>query len=328
MKLLTISIAGYNIESYIHQTLDSLICRHIDKLEIFVVDDGGNDHTLEIAQSYARKYPNSIIPVHKENGGWGSTVNYSISHATGKYFKLLDGDDFFDTASLDGLLEHLEAIDSDVIYTPYTQYDDEAKKNVKDFDISSNYELYTTYNLYKINPKFGLDMHAVMFKTSILKNNQVRITEKCFYTDNEYRTKGLAYSQTILFTNLSLYRYRIGREGQSVDLTGLKKHYKDSIQAAKALITFHQSLHSHIPPYINECVKNGVRFAFWTLIVLDLKDEFCAFNTYTLQAGTLYYEAGDIIVRLLRTLHFNLFSPIAFLTKMKYTIAIKVKRLL
>ena len=93
-KLLTVSIAAYNMEKYIRQALDSLLsCRHAQSIEIFVIDDGGTDHTLEIAKEYAWKHPGTVIPVHKENGGYGSTINYSIEHATGKYFKQLDGDD-------------------------------------------------------------------------------------------------------------------------------------------------------------------------------------------------------------------------------------------
>ena len=95
-KILTISIAAYNMEQYIEHTLNSLIDEHIiDLLEIFVVDDGSMDRTLEIAMQYAKRYPQSIYPIHKENGGYGSTINTSVKLATGKYFKLLDGDDWY-----------------------------------------------------------------------------------------------------------------------------------------------------------------------------------------------------------------------------------------
>ncbi len=104
-KLLTISIAAYNVEGYIRNTLDSLIVPEIlDKLEVFIVDDGGNDNTLQIAREYESKYPETFHAVHKENGGYGSTVNYSIAHATGKYFKLLDGDDWYLSRNLKRLI--------------------------------------------------------------------------------------------------------------------------------------------------------------------------------------------------------------------------------
>ena len=70
-KLLTISIAAYNVEGYIRNTLDSLIVPEIlDKLEVFIVDDGGNDNTLQIAREYESKYPETFHAVHKEIIRW------------------------------------------------------------------------------------------------------------------------------------------------------------------------------------------------------------------------------------------------------------------
>ena len=42
-----------------------------------------------------KKYPNIFRYVYKENGGHGSTINKGIELAQGKYFRVLDGDDYF-----------------------------------------------------------------------------------------------------------------------------------------------------------------------------------------------------------------------------------------
>ena len=84
-KLLTISVAAYNVEDYLDQALESLADpAYVNRLEVFVVDDGGSDQSLLIAKSYEEKYPDTFHAIHKENGGYGSTVNYSIAHATGE----------------------------------------------------------------------------------------------------------------------------------------------------------------------------------------------------------------------------------------------------
>ena len=52
-KILTISVAAYNVESYIAENLDSILITDVrDEIEVLVVDDGGNDGTLEIARKY------------------------------------------------------------------------------------------------------------------------------------------------------------------------------------------------------------------------------------------------------------------------------------
>ena len=104
-KILTISVAAYNVENYIRDTLESLVIPELlDDLEIFIIDDGGTDKTLAIAKEYELKYPNTFHAIHKSNGGYGTTVNWSIKNATGKYIKLVDGDDWIDANGLKALV--------------------------------------------------------------------------------------------------------------------------------------------------------------------------------------------------------------------------------
>ena len=77
MKLLTISIAAYNVGKFLKKTLDSLCCNEEirELVEVLVQDDGSNDDTFEIARQYEEKYPTMVKAIHKENGGYGSTIN-------------------------------------------------------------------------------------------------------------------------------------------------------------------------------------------------------------------------------------------------------------
>ena len=94
-KILTVSVAAYNVEKFIRNTLDSCIAEEImTDLEVLVVDDGATDATAEIVREYEDKYPQTFRLIHKENGGYGTTVNRSMQEASGKYFRLLDGDDW------------------------------------------------------------------------------------------------------------------------------------------------------------------------------------------------------------------------------------------
>ena len=119
MKILTISIAAYNAENYIAKCLDSLIkSKYLEQLDIIVVNDGSRDRTSQIAHQYSNKY-DSIRVIDKENGGHGSTINTSISLAEGKYYKVLDSDDAFDTCELDKLVVFLTESDVDLVLTNY-----------------------------------------------------------------------------------------------------------------------------------------------------------------------------------------------------------------
>ena len=108
-KILTVSVAAYNVEAFLKKTLDSCIIPEImDDLEVIIEDDGSTDGTAALAQSYVDQYPSCFRLIQKPNGGYGSTVNRSIVEATGKYFKLLDGDDWFDQEGLIELIGQLK----------------------------------------------------------------------------------------------------------------------------------------------------------------------------------------------------------------------------
>lgn len=75
-KILSISVAAYNVAATLCETVDPFIESGVlDQLDIIIVDDGSKDDTAKIAREYADKYPDSIRLISKENGGWGSTVN-------------------------------------------------------------------------------------------------------------------------------------------------------------------------------------------------------------------------------------------------------------
>ncbi|MDO4207316.1 MAG: glycosyltransferase family A protein, partial [Lachnospiraceae bacterium] len=77
MKQLTIAVPAYNSEMFLHICLDSMAGAD-DRLEVIVINDGSKDKTLEVANSYAEKYPDQIRVIDKENGGHGSGINAAL----------------------------------------------------------------------------------------------------------------------------------------------------------------------------------------------------------------------------------------------------------
>ena len=125
IKLLTVIIPTYNMQEYLHRCLDSLIVQQPmrESLEVLVINDGGKDKSSIIAHEYEDRYPDTFKVIDKENDHYGSCVNRGLVEATGKYVKVLDADDWFDTGELEKLLEKLPSIDVDLIMTSYKVVD-------------------------------------------------------------------------------------------------------------------------------------------------------------------------------------------------------------
>ena len=77
-----------------------------EEVEILIINDGSTkDNTKEIAEKYQREYPTICKAINKENGGHGDAVNYGLANATGKYFKVVDSDDWVDESALKKVLD-------------------------------------------------------------------------------------------------------------------------------------------------------------------------------------------------------------------------------
>lgn len=238
-KLLTISIAAYNVEKTIKECLDSFIsCRHFDDLEILVINDGSNDQTAEIVTEYEIKYPNSIRLINKENGGHGSTLNKSFKLATGKFYKAVDGDDWVDGTELDKLCDYLKNTDVDLVIDDYKEvYPDHSR-------IISFKGKYKLEKIYQFDELFVNRNYTDSFftlpnstiKIQRLRDVGMKIQEHCFYADTElYFYIGLS-TRTVGFVDSCTYRYRLGNSGQSVSEKGYYNHIEDLIKIEKNLL--------------------------------------------------------------------------------------------
>lgn len=230
-KILTVSIAAYNVEKTIAECLDSFLpSRYLGELELLVIDDGGTDGTAEIVRGYEARYPGVIRLVHKENGGHGSTINKSLELATGRFYKVLDGDDWVDAAELDKLIERLHTTTADMVINRYNNvYPDHSV--VK--ETRGAHELARVYKFSELTvpqPPYyeGLfAMHATTILTERLREVRTRITEKCFYADTEYILYAGLAARTVEFNNSCAYQYRLGSAGQSVSAEGVYRHVED-----------------------------------------------------------------------------------------------------
>lgn len=273
-KLLTVSVAAYNMEKYIAQCLDSLaIPEIVDELEVFVIDDGGTDATLEIGKRYAEKYPDTFIPVHKENGGYGTTVNYSIAHATGKYFRCLDGDDWFERRGFVQSLNALRETDADVVVMPsyhvtedlephkdaFSQFCDGRKIQIKDLEGEQIFGIW-----------------SICYRTDILKQSGLELPSHMLFTDQYYSTIPFGSAETIQSIDAPVYCYRIGRDGQSVSRENRIRYTKENSEICLSLCEFYKkekSLENENCSYLLRRVSHYYMNAVHTMLLHPINRE-------------------------------------------------------
>ena len=238
-KILTITIPSYNVEPYMNEVLPTFLDPAVmDKIEILIVNDGSKDGTAALGKEYEAKYPGVITLVDKENGGHGSTINKGIELATGKYFKVVDGDDWVDTAAFIKFVNFLEKTDSDVVATPHYRVNEETKeKELRGFEgVEYEKEYRVDDVLLTLRDKY--QMHNLTFKTDIVRKIP-KISEHCFYVDVEYIMYPLKYLETISFLNdanqsVSTQNFMKNRNMHKHVIGNVLKYYEtEELSAAK-----------------------------------------------------------------------------------------------
>lgn len=311
-KILTVSIAAYNVEATLKECLDPFVrCRHKDELEVLIINDGSKDETATIANEYVEKYPDTFFIINKENGGWGSTLNSGIRKGTGKYFKQLDGDDYFSYENIDIFIEFLKQADADMVYSPFVMFTD---KNGAILKVVGSYgntvPIGEKMTMGEI-PGFAPAMHTLCIKLNILKKNKVHITENCFYTDVEFVLKCCHRCENLILFNVPIYYYRLARSGQSMSIQGVRKHYKDHLKMLYTMLNYEKKYTMDTP--VQEIFKrrllSACEFQYIFFFALECtkkkKEDFIQYDTFLKNNFPVYYKSiRNNAVKLLRKMHF------------------------
>ena len=240
-KCLTVTVPCYNSESYLERCVESLL-KERDGLEIILVDDGSTDRTGQLADQYARAYPDVVRVVHKKNGGHGSGVNAGMMLANGIYFKVVDSDDWLDEAAFHKLMSVLrfwcrtkEEKRPDLVVCNYV-YDhlEEGKtKAVRYGNLFPEQKICRWDEIGCFSPEQYLVMHALIFRTGVLYDCGLKLPEHTFYVDNLFSYQPLPYAKNLYYMDIDLYHYYLGREDQSVNEKVLMKRIDQQIRVTE-----------------------------------------------------------------------------------------------
>ena len=253
-KILTIVVPTYNAEKYLRDNLDSFRVKELfSDIEVLIVNDGSTDRSLQIANEYVEQYPDVYRVITKENGGHGSGINCGIQYAAGKYFKVVDADDWVEKDAFTQLVQCLKTTSSDVIYSGFLWAFDRGEASIHDFETKAEFEspfadvIYNQeYEFDQIARKAYIKMHNLTIKTAILKQHMIPIDEHCYYVDSEYITYPIPYVNTITFLKDFVYRYRIGTTQQSVSIAQMQKNEKHYDKVIHSLLNFYSRLGKQI----------------------------------------------------------------------------------
>ena len=226
-KIITFGIPCYNSAAYMDHCIQSILdgADGASDVEIIIVDDGSfKDDTAQKADEWEAKHPGVIKAVHQENGGHGTAVLTGLANATGTFYKVVDSDDWLDADALAALLNKIRETEAahagvDLFITNYVyEHTVDNTRNVVDYArVLPEGRVFGWDEIGHFNMTQNLLMHALCYRTSVLREHGVPLPAHTFYVDNIYAWVPLPRCQRLYYLNEDMYRYFIGREDQSVN---------------------------------------------------------------------------------------------------------------
>lgn len=241
--LLTIAVPSYNVEAYLEHGLSTYDdARFEGLLEVVIVNDGSTDGTQAIAQTFMQHRPRVFRLVNKVNGGHGSAVNAGIDAAGGKYFRVIDGDDWVDTENLMRLLEHLRGSDADVVVDVKCEVDMSTGAREL-FPLPSDMTLDSTLTFAQVCAREEISslvmIHTLTLCTDFLRSIGLRLLENTFYVDFEYVVKATLDAESVQFVNLNVYQYLVGNAAQSVADDNYVRRWTDHERVTREILALY-----------------------------------------------------------------------------------------
>lgn len=224
----TVVVPSYNVERFLSQCLDSLINQTYIFHKVIVVNDGSKDKTGEIAEKYAKDYPEIIRYISQENKGLGAARNVGLKQVDTEYVMFLDSDDWLVPNFMEILNERLQEENEkpDLIYTLPKVYDMSTGLYSDWMDKPLFNELFDSPGVV-INPKVDKRIYALepnacrkVYSVEFLKKQNFMFPEGTKWEDVEPHFQLLHASARCIGEGRIGFCYRINSGGQITASTG------------------------------------------------------------------------------------------------------------
>lgn len=222
----SVIIPVYNVKPYLERCLDSVLHQTFQNFELILVDDGSEDGSSELCDSYAGRWE-KIRVIHQPNMGAGLSRNHGLEAARGRYIMFSDSDDYMECNLLKSLYEAVTRADADCAVAGCTvEYSD---KRTSAFSYVKQEEHFRTREdmdrllLGSVSspPGHGLDSVygqsacARMYRRELFAEHNIRFVSEreCISEDIVFNVDFLKHAGRAVAIPDTSYHYECGHRG-------------------------------------------------------------------------------------------------------------------
>ncbi len=233
MPKVSVIVPVYGVEKYLHEAVDSILVQTLSDIEIILIDDGGIDNCPQIIDEYAKK-DKRIVAIHKENAGYGNSMNVGLNVAKGEYIAILEPDDYIAPTMYEDLYKIAKKFDSDIVKSCFyinLQTKDETRIKLPRW---ANDQIPQNRSFKITECGLFLQYHpsiwTCLYKRSFIEKYNIHFIEApgAGWTDNPFQVQTMCLAEKINYTPKAYYYWRRTNINESDDLKDFSIPFKRS----------------------------------------------------------------------------------------------------
>lgn len=209
MTAISVIMPVYNVERYLHESMDSILGQTFGDFEFFCVDDGSTDASRKILEEYAAADSRVKILSTLHEGAYAARAK-AFARATGAYVYFMDADDVLDRSAFESCYRLCEKENLDhLVFTAMNFVDGEGDQKHL-MGLKSVYDKY--YRLDdavcdRIMPGRAL-MTALMDAGCFYEGPPLRFLRRAHLVENSFPLPHARFHGDSYYTPVSLYLSR------------------------------------------------------------------------------------------------------------------------
>lgn len=212
----TVGFPVYNVEKYVYKSSKSILDQDFDCFEVLVVNDCGNDKSMNIITDLINNHHNgNLVHLinHNENKGLAEARNTAINNATGKYIYFVDSDDIIVPNAIKLLYDTAEKYQAEVVVgSNYQQYEDKLLTKILPNKLFLNKNEFQNYYYRNLKDILYTTAWNILFNMEFLKKNNLKFPNIRFQEDIAFDELYRPYIQKIVLTSEITYNYLIRKD--------------------------------------------------------------------------------------------------------------------
>ncbi|MBQ3015192.1 MAG: glycosyltransferase [Clostridia bacterium] len=265
MAKVSIVIPIYNVEKYLRQCLDSVVNQTLEDIEIICVNDGSKDSSPEIIEEYVKK-DKRVKAIHKENSGYGNSMNRGFDAATGEYIGIVESDDYAEPDMFEKLYNCAKENDLDACKSGFFfYYSIPEEKNIpapvassvmckKVFSPTDDFKsLREQIEFFNIKPTIW----SAIYRKDFIRENNIRFNETpgASFQDTSFNFKVWALAKRVKLMEECFLHYRQDNEASSINSSAKVFCVCDEYREIESFLNEHFELRAKL-----DIVKNALKY--------------------------------------------------------------------